>query len=162
MNPPEETPTPLGAAGRTGSSERRVFQLAGDHAPEHLVAGSPADADPRAGATKKGDITRGVFVAVDLRVGRVVAVDHVDGAPVDLWRLTVDFGALGALVADVRLPGRAPPDVLDQPIVAAVNLHPRHAGGLRREFVPLLGTDPHGRTLLIGPDGPAAPGTPIG
>ena len=86
-------------------------------------------------AARKGDISRGVFVAVDLRVGRIGAVDHVDGTPVDLWRLTVDFGPLGMLVADVRLPGRAPADVFDQSIIAAVNLNPRHAGGLRREFV---------------------------
>lgn len=122
---------------------------------------APADRKLGGVPAKKVDVNRGVVAAVDLRVGQVTAAEPVSGAPDGAWRLTVNFGPIGALVAEVLLPRLTSPPLVGEAVVAAVNLVPRFAGGFRRDFVLLVAHDDDGKPILVVPQLPTSAGSRI-
>ena len=102
------------------------------------------------------------FAAVDMRVGRVTAVEDFPEARKPAWKLTIDFGPeLGtkrssAQIADYpreRLEGRL--------VVAVVNFPPRQIGPFRSEVLVLGAVDDDKGVILLAPDEDVALGDRI-
>ncbi|HVL96383.1 MAG TPA: tRNA-binding protein [Solirubrobacteraceae bacterium] len=93
------------------------------------------------------------FIAVDMRVGRVVEVHDFPEARKPAWKLTIDFGdEIGVKRSSAQITNYAREDLLDRLVVAVVNFPPRQIGPVRSEVLCLGASDSEGRVILLAPD----------
>lgn len=103
------------------------------------------------------------FLAVDMRVGRVLAVDEFPQARKPAWKLTIDFGAeLGPRRSSAQITNYAREELLDTLVVAVVNFPPRQIGPFLSEVLVLGALDERLGVVLLRPDRDAVPGDRIG
>jgi tRNA-binding protein len=103
------------------------------------------------------------FLAVDMRVGRVTAVDDFPEARKPAWRLTIDFGPeLGIKRSSAQITHYAKDDLLETLVVGVVNFPPRQIGPFFSEVLVLGALDDALGVVLLRPDADAAPGSRIG
>ncbi len=103
------------------------------------------------------------FLQVDMRVGRVLAVDEFPQARVPAWKLTIDFGPeIGVKRSSAQITHYARGDLLETLVVAVVNFPPRQIGPFRSEVLVLGALDERLGVVLLRPDADAAPGSRIG
>jgi tRNA-binding protein len=103
------------------------------------------------------------FRAVDMRVGRIVAVEEFPEARVPAWKLTIDFGPeLGTKRSSAQITHYTREQLEDTLIVAVVNFPPRQIGPFRSEVLVLGALDEREGVVLLRPDRDAALGSPIG
>ncbi len=99
------------------------------------------------------------FKKLELRVGRVLAAERVEGSE-KLIKLTVDIGAeQRQIIAGVGL-NYSPEDMANRDIVIVVNLEPRKLMGLESQGM-LLAADSEGGPVLLMPDREVPPGSAI-
>lgn len=94
------------------------------------------------------------FLAVDIRVGRVVAVDPFPEARKPAYKLTIDFGpVIGTKRSSAQITTLYAPEELTGRLVAAVvNFPPRQIGPFMSEVLTLGFPDAAGNVVLITPD----------
>src|SRR3954465_182965 len=69
------------------------------------------------------------FLAVDMRVGRILAVEDFPEARKPAWKLTIDFGAeIGTKRSSAQITNYAPDELEGRLVVAVVNFPPRQIG----------------------------------
>jgi tRNA-binding protein len=103
------------------------------------------------------------FLAVDMRVGRVTAVDDFPEARQPAWKLTVDFGGeLGVKRSSAQITYYSREQLLDTLVVAVVNFPPRQIGRFMSEVLVLGALDDELGVVLLRPDRGAEPGSRIG
>jgi tRNA-binding protein len=111
-----------------------------------------------------GSATIDDFNRIDMRVGRVIAVDEFPAARKPAYRLTIDFGPGGIRRSSAQLP-RTYPDresLVGRLIVAVVNFGPRNIAGFQSEVLVLGAMPESGLIPLLGVDAGASPGDRIG
>lgn len=102
------------------------------------------------------------FTRVDMRVGRVVAVEEFPEARRPAWKLTVDFGPdIGVRSSSAQITNYAADELVGRLVVAVVNFPPRRIGPFSSEVLCLGATDAAGEISLLGPDGDVPPGARI-
>ena len=93
------------------------------------------------------------FLKVDMRVGRVVAVDDFPEARKPAWKLTIDFGEeLGTKRSSAQITNYTREELEGRRIVGVVNFPPRQIGPVRSEVLVLGASDEEGRVILLAPD----------
>ena len=93
------------------------------------------------------------FLAVDMRVGRVLAVDEFPEARKPAWKLTIDFGEeLGSKRSSAQITNYSRAELEGRRVVAVVNFPPRQIGPVRSEVLVLGASDSEGRVILLAPD----------
>ncbi len=93
------------------------------------------------------------FENLDLRVGRITAVEPFPEARKPAYRLTIDFGLLGTRRSSAQLTALYAPDELPGRLVIAVyNLPPRRIAGFVSEVLVLGVPDEEGRVVLLAPE----------
>jgi tRNA-binding protein len=93
------------------------------------------------------------FLAVDMRVGRIVAVEDFPEARKPAWKLTIDFGPeLGTKRSSAQITNYAREELEGRLVVAVVNFPPRQIGPVRSEVLTLGASDEDGRVILLAPD----------
>ena len=93
------------------------------------------------------------FLAVDMRVGRVTAVEDFHKARKPAWKLTIDFGAeIGTRRSSAQITNYAREDLEGRLVVAVVNFPPRQIGPFMSEVLCLGASDEEGRIILLAPD----------
>jgi tRNA-binding protein len=93
------------------------------------------------------------FLAVDMRVGRVIAVEEFPEARKPAWKLTIDFGdEIGVKRSSAQITNYAREELEDRLVVAVVNFPPRQIGPVRSEVLCLGASDGEGRVILLAPD----------
>ena len=104
----------------------------------------------------------GHFQAVDMRVGRVLAVDDFPEARVPAWKLTIDFGPeLGRKRSSAQITHYSREQLEGSLVVAVVNFPPRRIGPFSSEVLVLGALDEDNGVVLLRPDRDAAPGSRI-
>jgi tRNA-binding protein len=99
------------------------------------------------------------FLAVDMRVGRVTAVDEFPEARKPAWKLTIDFGPeIGVKRSSAQITNYAADELEGRLVVAVVNFPPRQIGPFMSEVLCLGASDEDGRIILLEPRS----GVPIG
>lgn len=98
-------------------------------------------------------------LALDLRVGTIVAAEVLRGARRPAFALSVDFGELGvrtasAEVSDLYEPG----DLVGLQVVAVVNLPPERVAGLDSKALVLSVDNGRGERVLLIPERPVPDG----
>jgi tRNA-binding protein len=93
------------------------------------------------------------FLKVDMRVGRVVAVEDFPEARKPAWKLTIDFGEeIGTKRSSAQITNYAREELEGRLVVAVVNFPPRQIGPMRSEVLCLGASDEEGRIILLAPD----------
>ena len=92
------------------------------------------------------------FLAVDMRVGRVVAVEDFPEARKPAWKLTIDFGPdIGTKRSSAQITNYPREALEGRMVVAVVNFPPRQIGPVSSEVLVLGASDPEGRVILLEP-----------
>lgn len=113
--------------------------------------------DPRAPETTFED-----FLKVDIRVGRIVAVEDFPEARKPAWKLRVDFGPrIGVLRSSAQIRNYPREALLDRLVLGVVNFPPRQVGPVRSEVL-VLGTYSAEGVLLLSPEPGAELGDRVG
>jgi tRNA-binding protein len=93
------------------------------------------------------------FLAVDMRVGRVLEVHEFPEARKPAWKLTIDFGAeIGIKRSSAQITNYGRDELEGRLVVAVVNFPPRQIGPFRSEVLCLGASDEEGRIILLAPD----------
>ena len=93
------------------------------------------------------------FAKVDMRVGRIVAVEDFPEARKPAWKLTIDFGEeLGVKRSSAQVTNYSRGELEGRRVVAVVNFPPRQIGPVRSEVLVLGASDEQGRVILLAPD----------
>ena len=99
------------------------------------------------------------FQKIDLRIGKIVEVEKVEGSN-KLLKLKVDLGdEKRQLVAGIAK-FYQPKNLIGREIVVVVNLEPKILKGIESQGM-LLAADFEGRPVLLKPDAKVLPGTKI-
>jgi len=103
------------------------------------------------------------FERVDMRVGRIVAVEDFPEARSPAWKLRVDFGPeLGVRRSSARIRTYPREELEGRLVVGVVNFPPKQIGPVRSECL-VLGTYAHDGTVqLLSPEPTAALGDRVG
>ena len=102
------------------------------------------------------------FLEVDMRVGRITAVDDFPEARKPAWKLTIDFGEeIGVKRSSAQVTNYEREQLLGRLVVAVVNFPPRQIGPVMSEVLVLGAVEADGTVLVLRPDGDATPGTRI-
>jgi tRNA-binding protein len=102
------------------------------------------------------------FEKVDMRVGRIVAVEDFPQARRPAWKLRIDFGAeIGEKRSSAQIANYAREELEGRLVVAIVNLPPRQIGPVRSEVLVLGAVAEDHPVLLLEPDARSQPGDRI-
>ena len=93
------------------------------------------------------------FERVDMRVGRVTAVDPFPEARKPAWKLTIDFGpGIGVKRSSAQIAHYEADALLGRLVVAVVNFPPRQIGPFRSEVLVLGAMDREKGVVLLRPE----------
>ena len=103
------------------------------------------------------------FAGLDIRVGRVLAVEGFPEARVPAWKLTIDFGPeLGQKRSSAQITHYAQEQLEGRLVVAVVNFAPKRIAGFKSECLVLGALNADNGVVLLRPDeDAAAPGDKI-
>ncbi|MBI2584149.1 MAG: tRNA-binding protein [Candidatus Aenigmarchaeota archaeon] len=93
------------------------------------------------------------FQKIDIRIGKIVDVELLQGAKYTTHKLTIDFGKeMGMKVSCARLINYSINQLIGRIVLAIVNLPPRQIGKHTSEVLTLGVPDKDGECILIQPD----------
>ena len=102
------------------------------------------------------------FEKVDMRVGRIVAVEDFPQARKPAWKLRIDFGAeIGEKRSSAQITNYAREELEGRLVVAVVNFPARQVGPVRSEALVLGAVADDHPVLLLEPGAGAQPGDRI-
>lgn len=111
---------------------------------------------------RKASVGASGFFALDLRVGRVVAVDDFPEARKPAHRLTVDFGPIvGTLRTSAQITNYPMEALRGRLVVGAINLGDKRIAGFTSQFLVLGALDPDGTVRLLEVPDDVEPGAPV-
>lgn len=103
------------------------------------------------------------FEKLDIRVGKVVAVDEFPEARKPAYKLTIDFGEeVGIKKSSAQLPANyTKEDIQNKLILGVVNFPPRQIGPFVSEVLTLGVPAKDGSCMLVAPDQPVPLGSKL-
>jgi tRNA-binding protein len=102
------------------------------------------------------------FEAVDMRAGRVVAVEDFPEARAPAWKLEIDFGPeLGHKRSSAQITHYPREELEGRMVVAVVNFPPKRIGPFLSEVLVLGALNERKGVVLLRPDSDVAPGDRI-
>ena len=109
---------------------------------------------PNAEAPPAPNIEFGQFLAVDIRIGRVIAAEPLKDARKPAFVLTIDFGtAIGVKKSSAQVTEHYTcAELSDRLVAAVVNFPPRQIGKVMSEVLTLGFPDASGAVVLFAPD----------
>lgn len=100
------------------------------------------------------EIDTDAFLAVDIRVGTIIAVDDFPQARKPAWKLTIDLGPeIGIKKSSAQITALYDRDgLLGRQVACVVNLPPRRIGPFVSDVLTLGFPDDKEQVVLIGPE----------
>ena len=103
------------------------------------------------------------FERIDMRVGRVVAVEDFPEARQPAWKLEIDFGPeLGTRRSSAQITHYAREQLDGRLVVCVVNFEPKRIAGFKSEVLVLGALDDAKGVVLLRPDEDCGLGSRIG
>ena len=102
------------------------------------------------------------FAKIDIRVGRIIAVEDFPQARKPAWKLRIDFGPLGEKSSSAQITTRyGKDDLVGKLVLAVVNFPPRQIANFFSEVL-MLGIElGPGDIVLVHPDRDVPLGLPL-
>jgi len=99
-------------------------------------------------------VTYADFEKLDIRAGRVIAVEPFPAARKPAYKMTIDFGSdIGTKRSSAQITGLYTPDSLvGKVVVAVVNFAPKRIADFTSEALVLGVADESGNVVLLSPD----------
>jgi tRNA-binding protein len=114
-------------------------------------------------AERRREIDFEHFQAVDIRVGRVTAVEEFPEARKPAWKLEIDFGdEIGVKRSSAQITNYGREQLEGRLLVGVVNFPPRRIGPFESEVLVLGALDEEKGVILLRPDEDVAVGDRIG
>ncbi len=108
------------------------------------------------------DVSPNEFFALDLRAGRVIAVDEFPEARKPAWKLEIDFGPeVGVKHSSAQITHYTREALEGRLVVGVVNFPPRRIAGFESEVLVLGALDDAKGVVLLRPDDDVALGDRI-
>jgi len=102
------------------------------------------------------------FQRVDIRVGRIVAVEDFPAARKPAYKLWIDFGPFGIRQSSAQLTALYQPDELvGRQVVCATGLGPKRVAGFKSEVLVTGFAREDGAIILAVPERKIADGSPL-
>ncbi len=102
------------------------------------------------------------FEKVDMRVGRIVAVEDFPEARKPAWKLRIDFGPqIGEKRSSAQITNYPRDQLVGRLVVGVANFPPRQIGPVRSEVLVLGAVRDEHPVLLLTPDVGSKPGDRI-
>jgi tRNA-binding protein len=99
------------------------------------------------------EITWEQFTAIDMRIGRVVAVDEFPEAREPAWKLEIDFGPeIGRKRSSAQITHYSAAELEGRFVVAVVNFPAKRIGPFLSEVLVLGALDDEQGVILLRPD----------
>lgn len=92
------------------------------------------------------------FVKLDLRVGKIIAVEDFPQARKPAYKLTIDFGPLGVKKSSAQIVNYKKEDLLGRQVVCVVNFAKKQIGPFVSEVLTLGAERDEGGYDLLRPD----------
>ena len=103
------------------------------------------------------------FERIDMRVGRVTAVEDFPEARSPAWKLEIDFGPeIGTRRSSAQITHYAREDLEGRLVVCVVNFEPKRIAGFKSEVLVMGALDDAKGVVLLRPDEDCALGARIG
>ena len=100
-----------------------------------------------------GELTWEQFEAVDMRVGRVLAVHDFPEARRPAWKLEIDFGEeIGVKRSSAQITNYERSELEGTLVVGVVNFPPKQIGPFRSECLVIVALDAEQGVVLLRPD----------
>ncbi len=97
-------------------------------------------------------ITYDDFAKVDMRVGKIVAVDDFPEALKPAYKLTIDFGSLGVKKSSAQITNYKIEELVGRQVICVVNFPPKQIGPFVSEVLTLGAERENGGYELLKPD----------
>lgn len=128
---------------------------------QHRVDPDSRPYDP-ATLQRKPDVGGDTFFAVDMRAGRVVAVEDFPAARKPAWKIEVDFGpVVGRLWSSAQIRNYERDELLGRMVVGAINLGTKRIAGFESHFLVLGALEADGTVRLLEVPAGVEPGAAI-
>ena len=101
------------------------------------------------------------FEKVEMRAGRIIAVDDFPEARKPAYKLTVDFGSLGVKRSSAQVTNYRKDELLGRLVVAVTNFPPKRIGPFMSEVLVLGAINADDTVILLKPDDGAELGSRI-
>ncbi len=155
----------IAAGHRTGTPELLFDKIEDDVIERQLQKLEAAKAaNAAANATvepQKETISFEDFQKMDIRISRIVAAEKVAKTK-KLLKLTVDTGIDTRTIVSGIAEHYSPEELIGRQVPVLVNLAPRPLKGIESSGMILMGEDPTGKLVLLGPAEDTVPGTTVG
>ncbi len=103
------------------------------------------------------------FQKIDIRVGKVIAIEDFKEARNPSYKIKIDFGELGIKNSSAQITKLySKEDLLNQQIIAVVNFPPKRIAGFKSEVLILGVMKEGGEVILLKPEREAPLGYRIG
>jgi tRNA-binding protein len=129
--------------------------------PQHEI--NPEDLPYAPGSLeRKPDVAGDGYFALDIRTGRVIAVQDFPEARKPSWKIRVDFGpVVGELQSSAQIKNYTRDALMGRLVVGVINLGRKRIAGFTSEFLILGALDPDGTVRLLQLEDGVEPGSPV-
>lgn len=97
-------------------------------------------------------ITYDDFAKVDMRVGKIIAVDDFLEAIKPAYKLTIDFGPLGVKKSSAQITNYKKEELVGRQVICVVNFPPKQIGPFVSQVLTLGAERENGGYELLKPD----------
>lgn len=110
---------------------------------------------------EKARIAYDDFASIDIRIGRIVAVQPFERARTPAYKVEVDFGDLGRKWSSAQITSYGPNELLGRFVACVINMPPRNIAGFQSEILILGARNAAGEVKVLTPTHEVAVGEQV-